>query len=52
MYRCNAAKTDLFSRDFIQNFEIRLTANDQRTDGDLKIQHALTYNAGTGLYVV
>jgi len=51
MYRCSAAKRDLFSRDFIQNFEIRLTANDQRADVDLKIQHALTYNADTGLYV-
>ena len=51
MYGSSAAKLDLFSRDFIRNFEIRLTANDQRADVELKIQHALTYNAVTGLYV-
>ena len=51
MYRCSAAKTEQFIPSFIQNFEIRMTANDQRADVDLKIHHALTYNAVTGLYV-
>ena len=52
MDRCPAVQLDLFSEEFIQKFEIRLTANDQRADINLKVQRALlTAKADTRLYV-
>ena len=52
MDRCPAVNLNLFSKEFIQKFEIRLTANDHRADIDLKVQRALlTAKADTRLYV-